>query len=97
MLPETPTSIPDLRLDRLPINIDAPRGELNTDGRLRLEIELVASESGENWIGLSEEIILWNRALIHGSYKGRRDEYSSIMRSLGTYDFPTPESPISTT
>ena len=43
------TSVPNLGLDSLSINVDAPGGELDTDSRLGLEVELVASETRENW------------------------------------------------
>jgi hypothetical protein len=39
--------IPDLSFDDLPIDIDAARRELDPNGRLRLQAELVAGESGE--------------------------------------------------
>lgn len=42
------TGIPDLRLDSLSINVDGPRGKLDANGRLRVEVELVARESREN-------------------------------------------------
>jgi hypothetical protein len=41
------TSIPDLSLDGLVVDIDAPGRKLDTDGRLGLEIELVSCESRE--------------------------------------------------
>lgn len=39
--------IPDLRLDRLGVNLDGPGGELDADGRLGIEVELVARESAQ--------------------------------------------------
>lgn len=42
------TSVPDLRLDRLAVNVDRPCGELDADRRLGLEVELVACESREH-------------------------------------------------
>jgi hypothetical protein len=44
-----PTSVPNLRLDGLAVDVDAPGGELDADCRLGLEVELVASETRENW------------------------------------------------
>jgi hypothetical protein len=38
-------SIPDLRLDRLRIYLDRSGCELYTDGRLRVEVELIAGET----------------------------------------------------
>lgn len=40
-----PSSIPDLRLDRLRIYLDRPGCELYTDGGLGVEVELIACES----------------------------------------------------
>jgi hypothetical protein len=39
-------------LDGLPIDLDALGGELDTDGRLGLQVKLVSSESREQ-VGLS--------------------------------------------
>jgi len=39
--------VPDLRLDGLCVNLDGSCGELNTDGRLGVEVELVARESAQ--------------------------------------------------
>ena len=39
--------VPYLRLDRLPLDIDRPRGKLHTDGGLGLEVELVLAEARE--------------------------------------------------
>ena len=41
--------VPDLRLDRLGVDLDAARRELDADGRLGVEVELVARESRENY------------------------------------------------
>jgi hypothetical protein len=41
------TRVPDLRLDRLGIDGDGARGKLHADGRLRLEVKLVAREPRE--------------------------------------------------
>jgi hypothetical protein len=46
------SSVPNLSLDDLAIHIQAPGGELNPDGGLGLEAELVASEPGEQ-VGLA--------------------------------------------
>jgi hypothetical protein len=40
-------SIPDLRLDRLRIYLDRSGCELYTDGRLRVEVELIAGETAQ--------------------------------------------------
>lgn len=45
--------IPDLGLDRLGVDLDGPGGELDTDGRLGVEVELVSSESAEK-VGFSD-------------------------------------------
>lgn len=45
--------IPDLGFDRLGVDLDGPGGELDTDGRLGVEVELVSSESAEK-IGFSD-------------------------------------------
>lgn len=42
-----PSSVPNLCLDSLGVDLDGARGELDTDGRLGVEVELVASESAE--------------------------------------------------
>ena len=39
------TGVPDLRLDRLAVDVDAPCSKLYADGRLALQVELVARES----------------------------------------------------
>jgi hypothetical protein len=39
--------VPDLSLDRLGVNLDGTRGELDADGRLGVEVELVAREAAE--------------------------------------------------
>ena len=44
--------IPDLGLDGLGVDLDGPRGELDTDGGLGVEVELVAGEPTEQ-VGLS--------------------------------------------
>lgn len=41
------SSIPNLRLDGLCVNLDRPCRELDTNGRLRVEVELVPSESAQ--------------------------------------------------
>lgn len=41
------SSIPNLCLDSLGVDLDGARGELDTDGGLGVEVELVASESAE--------------------------------------------------
>lgn len=45
--------IPDLRLDRLCVNLDGSCRKLHTDGTLRVEVELVASKSAQQ-VGLSD-------------------------------------------
>lgn len=45
--------IPNLCLDGLGVDLDRPGGELDADGRLGVEVELVASESAEQ-VGLSD-------------------------------------------
>ena len=45
--------IPDLRLDCLCVNLDGSGRKLHTDGTLRVEVELVASESAQQ-VGLSD-------------------------------------------
>jgi hypothetical protein len=42
-----PGGVPDLGLDDLVVDADAPGGELDADGGLGLEAELVAGEAGE--------------------------------------------------
>jgi hypothetical protein len=39
--------VPDLRLDRLCVDLDGSGGELDADGRLGVEVELVARESAQ--------------------------------------------------
>lgn len=39
--------IPNLRLDRLGVDLDGPGRELDSDRRLRVQVELVARESAE--------------------------------------------------
>ena len=39
--------IPDLRLDGLGVDLDRPGRELDADGRLGVEVELVAGESAQ--------------------------------------------------
>lgn len=39
--------IPNLRLDGLRVDLDGPGGELDADGRLGIEVELVARESAQ--------------------------------------------------
>ena len=46
------SGVPNLGLDDLAIDIQAPSGELDPDGGLGLEAELVASEPGEQ-VGLA--------------------------------------------
>jgi hypothetical protein len=45
--------VPDLCLDGLGVHLDRPRGELDTDCRLGVKIELVAGESTKQ-VGLSD-------------------------------------------
>lgn len=45
--------IPNLRLDRLCINLDRSCRKLHTNGTLRVEVELVASKSAQQ-VGLSD-------------------------------------------
>ena len=47
------SSIPDLSLDRLGVNLDRPGCELDAYCRLRVEVELIASESAQK-VGLSD-------------------------------------------
>ena len=44
-IPLLASGVPDLRLDRLALSDDRFGGELDADGALRLEIELVAGEA----------------------------------------------------
>lgn len=46
-------SIPDLGLDGLGVNLDRPGRELDADGRLRVQVELVTGETAEK-VGLSD-------------------------------------------
>ncbi|KAL0903907.1 hypothetical protein M5K25_025970 [Dendrobium thyrsiflorum] len=46
-LPFLACGVPNLRLDDLAIDIDAPSGELHPNGGLRLQTELVPRESRE--------------------------------------------------
>ena len=46
------TCVPNLRLDDLGIVLDAACGKLDTDGRLGVEVELVASEPAQQ-VGLA--------------------------------------------
>lgn len=41
------SSVPNLGLDRLGINLDGARGEFDTDGRLGVKVELVARETAQ--------------------------------------------------
>ena len=41
------TSVPDLRLDRVPINLDGAGGKLDPNRRLAVRVEFVASEAGQ--------------------------------------------------
>ena len=45
--------VPDLGLDDLVVDVDAAGGELDADGGLGLEAELVAREAGEQ-VGLAD-------------------------------------------
>ena len=45
--PREPTSVPDLSLDGLVVNIDATGSKLDTNRRLGFEVELISSESRE--------------------------------------------------
>lgn len=45
--------VPDLCLDGLGVDLDRPCGELDADGRLGVEVELIARESAEQ-VGLSD-------------------------------------------
>ncbi|KAK1248098.1 hypothetical protein MKX07_000986 [Trichoderma sp. CBMAI-0711] len=45
--------VPNLRLDRLGVDLDRSGGELDTDGGLGVEVEFVTGESAEK-IGLSD-------------------------------------------
>lgn len=47
------TSVPNLRLDDLAVVLDTPGGELDANGRLGVEVELVARESAQQ-VGLSD-------------------------------------------
>ena len=46
------SGIPNLRLDGFGVNLDRTGGELDTDGGLRVEVELVSGKSAEK-VGLS--------------------------------------------
>lgn len=48
-----PTSVPDLCLDSLAVNVDAPRRKLDTNSRLGLEVELVTCETRENCVSVA--------------------------------------------
>ena len=39
--------VPDLSLYRLPVHLDATRGELHSDGAFTLQVELVPGEAGQ--------------------------------------------------
>jgi len=45
--------IPDLRLDRLGVDLDGASRELDTDGRLGVQVELVAGETAQQ-VGLAD-------------------------------------------
>ena len=47
------SGVPDLRLDDFSVVLDAARGELDADRRLRVEMELIASEAAEE-VGLAD-------------------------------------------
>jgi hypothetical protein len=51
--------VPDLRLDGFGVDLDAARGELDTDCRLAVEVELIAGESREqvrfSYAGVSDQ------------------------------------------
>lgn len=46
-------SVPDLRLDRLCVNLNRPCGKLNADRRLGIQIEFISSESTQQ-VGFSD-------------------------------------------
>jgi hypothetical protein len=52
-IPLLPGCVPNLRLDRLCIDLDAPGRKLDADGRLGVEVELVAGESAQQ-VGFSD-------------------------------------------
>lgn len=52
-IPLLPSSVPDLRLDRLSVDLDAASSEFDTDGRFGVQVELIASEPRKK-VGLSD-------------------------------------------
>ena len=52
MCGEAPTSVPDLSLNCLVLDVQASSGELHPDGALRLKVELIARETGQQ-VGLA--------------------------------------------
>lgn len=106
------TSVPDLGLDRLGVYADGPGGELDTDGRLGLEVELVAGESREH-CGRGTRVGARGNASAGGprSVETSKDTHGycrekpgrvqvSCSRARGRQRadlFPTPESPMRTT
>ena len=50
--------IPDLGLDRLAVDLDAPGCELDADGGLAVEVELIAGESREE-VGFADAAVAY--------------------------------------
>lgn len=71
--------VPDLRLDRLVVDLDATGRELYTDGGLAVKRELIAGESAEK-IGLSDTRVSDkdNWRLLGGFAAGRSEEDISL-------------------
>lgn len=69
--------IPDLCLDGLGINLDRAGGELDADGRLGVQVELVASESTQQ-IGFSDSRVSNQHHCSEGmvSVRGERSRLS---------------------
>jgi len=93
-----PTGVPDLRLDRLAVDVDTPRRELDADSRLAFQVELVARESRQ-YCTLAAAMRTSRR---DGPQRGMRHSRllslaGALVDHAATHDLPTPESPISTT
>lgn len=74
-IPFLPSCVPDLRLDRLCINLDAPGRKLDTDGRLGVEVELVAGESAQQ-VGFTDSRVSdehdWRKERLVEEARGQR-------------------------
>ena len=77
--------VPDLGLDGLALGLDGLGGELDADGRLGLEVELVAGEAGEE-VGLADAGVAdeddLEQIVVLFIYSGRHSVDSNKARSV---------------